>query len=169
MNKPADKIILGVDPGTRATGYAVLLGTKVLDLGCIRPPKDHLLSERYAIIHESILYLIDKFKPTEVAIETPFVHKNMQSALKLGGAFASIVLAAKRHSLPTYGYPPREVKQAVCGRGGAAKEAVAMAATRHVGLKMGNVPLDALDALAIALTHLRHPAPRTGAQHSKLM
>lgn len=164
-----DKLILGIDPGTIATGYAVIVGTKVLDLGCIRPPKDLLLSERYAVIHEGILFLIEKFKPSDVAVETPFVHKNMQSALKLGGALASIVLAAKKHSLPTFGYPPREVKLAVCGRGGAAKEDVAMAATRHVGIQIGTVPADALDALAIALTHHRFPAPRTGAKHPKLM
>ncbi len=181
LRKP-DKIrILGVDPGTRATGYAILEIPKsehsilknscseILDLGCIRPPADRLLSDRYAIIYEGIDYLIQTFQPDEVAIETPFVHKNMQSALKLGAALASIILAAKKHKLSTFGYPPREIKLAVCGRGGASKEEVALASRRYVRIQAEKAPIDALDALAIAITHSRFPGSGDINKHPKLI
>lgn len=141
------------------------MGSRVIDIGCIRPPAKLPLSERYLIIFEGIQYLLEKHTPTEVALETPFVNKNAQSALKLGGAFAAIMLAAKMKSCSTFGYTPREVKQYSCGQGHATKDIVAKAVLRQVELHTKQLnsshsskktPLDALDALAIALTHTRY-------------
>src|SRR5205807_10039509 len=103
-----EKIIIGIDPGTRITGYGVILirGTsmKALDFGCIRPPPKALLSERYLIIFESLQLLLEQHKPSEMAIETQFVYKNAQSALKLGIAQGVAIIAAKQNQLRVFGY-----------------------------------------------------------------
>lgn len=151
------KIILGIDPGTRITGYGIVevegRNYKVLDYGCIRPPVKAKLSDRYFIIFESLAELFELYTPTEMAIETQFVYKNAQSALKLGIAQGVAILQAKKNNIKIFGYSPREVKCAICGTGRAGKEQVQGAISRAFCLKSYPEPQDAADALAIALCH----------------
>jgi crossover junction endodeoxyribonuclease RuvC len=154
-----DRIILGVDPGTVVTGYAILLCRDThlvpLDFGCIRPPKDDLLSLRYHIIFKGLRHLIGQHKATEMAIETPFMQKNPQSAIKLGSALGSAIIAAKEHGLPIFAYSPREVKKGITGTGAATKENVENFLKAQLHLNDARMKPDASDALSLAVHHAR--------------
>lgn len=151
------KIILGVDPGTCATGYGIIEifdhAIVPIDYGCIRPPSSYKLSDRYLIIFESIDLLIEKHHPIAVAVETQFVHKNPQSALKLGMAKGSVIIAAKRRQLPIFEYAPTVAKRAVVGTGKASKFQVQGMVQRILRLASLPKPEDAADALALAICH----------------
>ena len=155
-----EKIIIGIDPGTRVTGYGILKVKQnqflPLDFGCIKPPAAKALSDRYEIIFSSLQQLIDTFAPTEMALETPFFHKqkNPQSSLKLGIAMGCALLAAKTKGIKVFGYSPREVKCSVVGTGKASKEQVQQTIMRFLTLKSAPEPQDAADALAIAICHI---------------
>ncbi|MBS0654572.1 MAG: crossover junction endodeoxyribonuclease RuvC [Verrucomicrobia bacterium] len=151
------KIIIGIDPGTRVTGYGVISITgrdfMPLDFGCIRPPATLPLGERYAIIFNGLQKLLESYNPLEMAIETPFVHKNAQSAMKLGIAMGCALIVGKLKGLKVFGYSPREVKCAIVGTGKASKEQVQRSITNYLSLKSPPTPQDAADALAIAICH----------------
>lgn len=112
-------IILGVDPGTLVTGYGVIRQTdqywEPLDFGCICPPRKLKTHERYLIIFEGIDLLIEKYKPQALSVETQFVYKNVQSALKLGMARGAVMIAAARRGVEVFEYAPTKAKQAVVG------------------------------------------------------
>ena len=100
---PKNPIILGIDPGTLITGYGVINAElQPLDFGCIRPPARLSLADRYKIIFESVEQLIARHQPTVIAIESQFVLKNPQSAIKLGMAKGMAYLAAARSAIPIY-------------------------------------------------------------------
>ena len=151
------RIIIGIDPGTIVTGYAVVKieGSTLipLDFGCIRPPTRYLLSQRYHVIFQGISHLIQAHSATEMAIETPFMNKNPQSALKLGSALGCAIIAAKEHSLSVFGYSPCQVKQGTTGRGGATKEEVEQFLRSRLNLRTATLRPDASDALSIAIHH----------------
>ncbi len=153
-------IILGIDPGTTITGYGVLAregnAYEALDFGSIKPPAKALLSTRYLIIFDSLLELIDTFKPTEMAIETQYVKHNIQSAIKLGMARGSALLAAKKKGLSVYGYAPSRAKLAVVGTGSASKQQVQGMVQRLLNLSLSVFPEDAADALALAICHAQN-------------
>ncbi len=156
MSSSSRRIILGVDPGTIVTGYAVVQLSSSplpLDFGCIRPPKTALLSTRYHIIFQSLAHLIATHGVTEMAIETPFINKNPQSALKLGSALGSAIIAAKEHGIAVFGYSPRQVKQGITGLGSAEKGDVARVLCALLHLKAADLRTDASDALSIAIHH----------------
>jgi crossover junction endodeoxyribonuclease RuvC len=157
----ACRIILGVDPGTVVTGYALIAvksnRISPIDFGCIRPPKNDLLSLRYYIIFKSLLHLIVLHGATEMAIETPFMDKNAQSAIKLGSALGCAIIAAKEHGLPIFPYTPREVKQGITRDGGATKDQVASFIKAQLRISDEKMRLDATDALSIAVHHSRNP------------
>lgn len=160
---PADPcIILGVDPGTRISGYGVICIQNQnyipLDYGCIRPPLSLKLSERYLVIFDSIDELIEKHRPTVLAVETQYVHKNVQSALKLGMARAAVMIAAKKRGLAIFEYAPTVAKRAVVGYGRASKFQVQGMVQRLLKLPFPPEPEDAADALALAICHA-HSAP----------
>lgn len=152
-----DLIILGIDPGTCITGYGIILYSahkqQALDFGCIRPPAKQLLSQRYLIIFNGLSQLMDRYKPNAVAIETQFVSKNPQSAIKLGMARGMAVLAATQRNIPVYEYAPKRAKQAVVGSGSASKEQVQKMMQLLFQLPLPPTPEDAADALALALCH----------------
>jgi crossover junction endodeoxyribonuclease RuvC len=156
------KIIIGIDPGTRVTGYGIIAVEAnsfiPIDFGCIRPPVDYLLSDRYMVIFDALDALLARHAPDEMAIETPFINKNAQSALKLGIAMGTALLSAKRQKLKVFGYSPREVKCFIAGTGKAGKFQVQNTVTRLLMLKEMPTPHDAADALAIALCHANTPA-----------
>jgi len=152
-----EEILIGIDPGSRITGYGVLAHTpssfRVLDFGCIRPPPKASLSERYLVIFESIEKILEQYTPHEIAIETQFVHKNPQTALKLGIAQGVCLIAAKRKKLSIYGYSPKMVKKKITGTGKASKQQLLHAISRFLNLKTPPKPQDAADALALAICH----------------
>lgn len=148
-------IILGIDPGSRITGFGVInaIGqkTEYLASGCIRVG-DGLLADRLNRIFENVSELIEQYSPQEFAIEQVFMGKNADSALKLGQARGAAIVAAAQHQLDVAEYAPRSIKQAVVGKGGATKEQV-QHMVQHL-LKLPGLPqADAADALAIALCH----------------
>ncbi len=148
-------IILGIDPGSQITGYGVIKvnGRKMeyLASGCIRT-KGQNLPEKLGQIYTCTTEIIKEFNPTAFAIEEVFMAKNANSALKLGQARASAIVAAVNFALPVSEYAARFIKQAVVGTGSADKVQV-----QHmvVNLLHLNAPpqADAADALAVAICH----------------
>ena len=160
MKSKTDKIILGIDPGTRILGFGVIrvLDRKVeyLQMGVVnlKGTKDHFVTLR--TIYEEVTKIIEKYKPDELAIEAPFYGKNVQVMLKLGRAQGAAIAAAISRDMPIFEYAPRSIKLAVTGKGAASKEQVAMMAQRLLGIDIAQEYLDATDALAIALCHHYH-------------
>jgi len=148
-------LILGIDPGSRITGYGVLDVTRstprYVASGCIRTQADDL-AQRLAQIYAGIAELIAVHCPGEFAIEQVFMSKNADSALKLGQARGTAIVCAANHGLPVNEYGPRQIKQAVTGSGNADKTQVQHMVAAILGLD-GMPQADAADALAIALTH----------------
>lgn len=149
--------ILGIDPGTVITGYGIIdtysKTQDLIDYGAIRPPAKKSLHERYVIIHKAIDSLLVKYQPDVVSVETQFVKKNPQIALKLGMARGVIILACSLKNIPVFEYAPRKAKQAICGSGSATKEQVQKMIKMLLALKEIPKPEDAADALALALCH----------------
>ncbi len=158
--------ILGIDPGSRTTGYGLVEtdgNHRCLADGVIRSPKG-TLAERLARIHAGLTEVIAEFSPDEVAVERVFVHRNADSALKLGQARGAALVACVSAGLPVAEYAPTLVKQAVVGAGRADKRQVAFMV--RALLRLRATPLeDAADALAIAIchAHLRNAATRAAA------
>lgn len=152
----ANNIILGIDPGTQITGWGVLIkeGNRfsAVSWSAIRTKPSDPMPERLYQIYEEICNTIEKYAPESVAVEGQFVHKNAQSALKIGMARAASLMAAARFNLPVSEYQPRRVKQAVTGRGGSDKEQVQKMIMQLLNLS-SKPSFDAADALAIAFTH----------------
>lgn len=148
-------IILGIDPGSRVTGYGLIREETrqlyYLDSGCIRTTGEHF-SERLLQIYDGVCELMQRYTPTEVAIEQVFMHENAATALKLGQARGAALVAAASFRIEISEYSPRVVKQSVVGYGGAEKEQVKQMVMRL--LKLNRPPqTDASDALAIAICH----------------
>jgi crossover junction endodeoxyribonuclease RuvC len=147
--------ILGIDPGSRMTGYGVIeiqgRRTVYLASGCVRADDDSF-PERLRAIFDGVGAVVAEFQPTEIAIEKVFVQRNVDSALKLGQARGAAICAVVSRSLPVAEYSPAQIKQALVGRGAAAKEQV-----QHMVrtlLQLTETPqADAADALACALCH----------------
>lgn len=152
-----EKIILGVDPGTTVMGYGLIKvqgsDAWVITLGVLELKKytDHYL--KLQKIFARMIQLIDTYHPDELAIESPFFGKNVQSMLKLGRAQGVAMAAALSRNLPVFEYAPLRIKQAITGQGNASKEQVATMLQRI--LKFNDMPnyLDATDGLAAAYCH----------------
>jgi crossover junction endodeoxyribonuclease RuvC len=156
------QIILGIDPGTRISGYGLIKVENcqyiAIDYGCIRPPSELKLSERYLIIFNSIEELIDKYQPNALVVETQYVHKNVQSAIKLGMARGIVMIAAKKKGISVFQYAPTRAKLAVVGNGRASKFQVQGMVQRLLNLSCLPEPEDAADALALAICHAQTAA-----------
>ena len=155
--KQADRIIIGIDPGTNVMGYGILgiYGKKpaMIAMGLIELTKvgDHYL--RLARIYERVSMLAEQYCPDEMAIEAPFFGKNVQSMLKLGRAQGVAMAAALSRQVPITEYEPRKIKQAITGNGAASKEQVCEMLVRILGISRDSLlpKLDATDALGAAL------------------
>jgi len=148
-------IILGVDPGSHATGYGVIETGPVVRMlggGVIRCPRGAPLPERLLAIHTGLTAVVEEFAPAALAVEDLFNAKNARSSLVLGHARGVVLLAGSVAGLPVAEYAPREAKQALTGNGAARKEQVRFMVMRLLGLKE-EPPLDQSDALAVALAH----------------
>lgn len=155
--------ILGIDPALRHTGYGVIArdGDRFLtrEFGVIANPAKLRQSQCLARTFECVRDIIARLQPDACAIESVIYVQSYRTAITLGAARASAILAATLAGLPVHEYPPRRVKQAVVGRGAADKQQVAFMVRARLGL--AETPLsDAADALAIALTHLQDHDPR---------
>ncbi len=152
-------IILGVDPGTLFTGFAVISGVnEKLELLCcdvVKIPPKNSLPLRLKQIYDSLVKVIDEYKPDEFAIETAFYGKNVQSTLKLGHARGVSILAAVNKEIPTTEYSPREVKKSITGLGAASKEQVRYMVCSIMKIKESSLPkkTDISDAIAVAVCH----------------
>lgn len=148
--------ILGLDPGLSATGWGLFDmsdgGEVQLRWGTLRPPRGTLPS-RLAWIQQSVSALIERHHPDSVAIERPFINKNVKTAVMLGQAQAAAMIAAASAHVGVHEYPPRAVKQAVSGLGDAEKSAVKQALEARLGLGELDASSDAADALAVAYCH----------------
>ena len=154
-------VVLGINPGTRITGYGILdEEKKPLDYGCIKPPPNLPLSARYQVLFESLEELIQRYHPEAIAVESQFVLKNAQSAIKLGMAKGMVFLAGARNKTPIYEFAPKQAKLAVVGSGNASKHQVQRMIQALLHLPYLPEPGDAADALALAIccyNHLRTP------------
>lgn len=148
--------IIGIDPGSRATGYGLVLkeGNRLIhiDNGVIRPPAKAELPERLLAIHRELDSVIKEYSPDHAAIEQVFMSQNAQAALKLGQARGAALLALAQAGLQVGEYSPMQVKSSVVGYGRAAKSQV-----QQMVKALLNLPEiaqeDASDALAVAICH----------------
>jgi crossover junction endodeoxyribonuclease RuvC len=150
-------IIIGIDPGTQVTGYGIIrvdgMCYHAIDYGCIRPPPSLKITDRYLIIFNGVEELLARYKPKALIVETQFVQKNVQSAIKLGMARGIVIVAAKRNGIAVFEYPPATAKRAVVGHGQASKYQVQGMVKLLLNLKEAPTPEDAADALALAICH----------------
>lgn len=156
---PIDKVILGIDPGTNVLGYGVVhivgKSIKMEAMGVIDLRKCSDVYLKLGRIYERVQGIIDSFHPDEMAIESPFFGKNVQSMLKLGRAQGVAIAAAISRDVPIHEYAPLKIKQAITGNGAASKEQVAGMLKRLLSIKEESMLpyMDATDALAAAYCH----------------
>ncbi len=152
-----DKIILGIDPGTNVMGYGIIhiINDKInlIAMGAIELNKLSTHFLKLQKIFERTTYLIEEYKPDEVAIEAPFLGKNPQSMLKLGRAQGVSIAASLSKDIPVTEYAPKKIKQSITGKGTASKEQVAGMLNNILKIKATTKHLDASDGLAVAVCH----------------
>jgi len=154
--------ILGLDPGTAATGYGVVLfeaGSLRLErCGVWRPPASAALPEKLQMLFGAARALIAECRPAAVSVETVFAAKNVASTVKLAHARGVLLAAAAENGLPVFEYEPRLVKKALVGYGQAEKTQVRAMVLSLLARQRLRIPLDAADALAVAICHI-HATP----------
>lgn len=148
-------LILGVDPGSRLTGFGIIRSNgrecQYVSSGCIRTQSGEF-AQRLFQIYQGLQEIVQKYQPEEAAIEQVFMHKNANSALKLGQARGAAIIALAKNVAIMAEYSPRQIKQAVIGYGGGEKVQVQHMVQRLLNLNA--VPqADAADALAVAICH----------------
>ena len=150
--------VIGIDPGSRITGYGIVDDTPdglvYIASGCVRI-KGSNFPQRLSQIFEGISSVVMEYRPDRLAIEQVFMHKNADSALKLGQARGAAICAVIAHGLPVYEYAARQIKLALVGKGNADKNQVRHMVKVLLGLQ-GGIQLDASDALAVAVCHAHH-------------
>ena len=152
--------ILGIDPGTAITGYAVIevVGQKitVLDLGCIKTQKSQSQSEKLVEIANNLNELMDAWQPANVAVEKLFFSQNVTTAVTVAQARGVILETVERRQINCVEYLPREIKLAVCGSGSADKKSVQKMVKLIGNLQSLPKVDDAADALAVAICSSQH-------------
>jgi len=150
-------VILGIDPGLTRTGYGLLSVDNeilnVLDYGVIEPNKNDIVPKRLYTIYSDIEQLIQTFSPTIFSIEDIFYGRNVKSALLLGQARGVAMLCAAKYNIPIFEYSAKKVKQAITGNGNADKTQLQYMLKQILKLERLPSPLDASDAIGIALCH----------------
>ena len=151
-------IILGIDPGTAATGFGIInklkvksQQLKVITYGCIKTPTNLTTAERLKVLHNQLNLLIKKHKPDMVAVEDIFFFKNLKTAVKVSQARGVILLTAAKSKIPIFECTPLQVKQATTSYGRAEKIQVQKMVKTLLNLKEIPKPDDAADALAVAI------------------
>ena len=150
--------VLGIDPGTFNMGLGIVDtdGPDLLmaHMDVLKAKRTLPLAERLNVLYGGILKCIDEWKPSETAVEQPFVARNVRSAMAVGQAQAIAMLAAANRGLAISTYTPSEVKQAVTDHGGSSKEQVQEMLRVLLGLTEAPASSDAADALAVAICHI---------------
>jgi crossover junction endodeoxyribonuclease RuvC len=150
--------ILGVDPGTLVMGYGLIVSeadeVTLITYGAIKTKKLSSIGERLGFLYQELNKVIKQYKPDVVAIEQPFVAKNVSSAFAVGRAQAIAILAAANAKIPSYEYTPAQVKQRVANYGASSKEQIQEMVKLQLELDRIPEPSDAADALAVALCHI---------------
>jgi len=158
--------ILGVDPGSRITGYGIVDEVRgelrAVDYGVIRADAAAPASARYLAIRDALGELIGRHRPDVMAVESLFFCRNASSAIKLAQVRGVVLLAAAEAGLAVYEYAPRRIKQAVVGRGAASKVQVQQMVKALLGLAEVPTPDDAADALAVAICHAQTASSARG-------
>ncbi len=153
--------VIGIDPGTNVLGVGILdyedMGFRLAD---VRMPyqarkKTGSISTKLQSIYDYVHFLIGKYECNVLAVETQFIDKNPQGSLRLAQATGAIIAAAGFYGLEVFEYAPASAKQAATGNGNATKETVNLMVRQQLGIK-DDVPLDASDALSIAMAHCRY-------------
>ena len=151
--------ILGIDPGMVSTGYGVIEKTgdevAMVDYGALNTTARSPIGERLSYLYSRLLEIITRYQPDAVAIEQPFVAKNVKVALAIGRAQSVAILAAANNKIAVYEYTPAEIKQAVADYGASSKEQIQEMVRLQLGLTEVPQPSDAADALAVAICHLQ--------------
>ena len=149
--------IIGIDPGLVQTGYGIINvsnnQTSLIDYGIIKPPQKDSLANRLLTIFNDVCEIISSYNPQILAIEEVFFGKNVKSAMRLGQARGASMVAAASKGIPIYEYSARKVKQSVTGNGNAHKTQVQFMVKVKLKMAHNPEPMDAADALAIALCH----------------
>jgi len=157
-------IVLGIDPGTAATGWGIVErdGNKLrlIDYGCFETVPADELPVRLLHIHQAMTELIAEHKPAMVGVERLFFNKNVQTAFAVGQARGVVLLATAQAGVPVIEFGPHEVKIAVTGYGRADKPQVQRMVQALLGMSVLPRPDDAADALAVAIcvAHSERPA-----------
>ncbi|MCL4503428.1 MAG: crossover junction endodeoxyribonuclease RuvC [Deltaproteobacteria bacterium] len=151
-------VILGIDPGSRHTGFGVFQGEgnrlEYLAAGSINPGSKNPLADRLRHIFDSLTVLVHRHRPQALALEEVFLAANVKSAFTLGQVRGIVLLLAAQSSLPVFHYPPLAVKKAVVGYGQATKAQVQLMVEQLLGQKVTDE--HAADALAVGLCHYFH-------------
>ena len=150
--------ILGVDPGSRAAGWAIVAfegAPRLVAAGVLRPATNTPFAVRLLALHDGLLAVVERERPDEAAVERVFSGVNPQSLITLGEARGVLLLALARASVPANEVTPAEIKKTVTGTGQAGKEQVRRMVLALLGSPAGasRLALDAADAAAAALTH----------------
>ena len=156
--KPDRRVVLGIDPGTAITGYGVVSQNGdmlcLLDCGAIQTPAGMPLAQRLQALHSSLAQLLDRWRPTEAAVEELFFSRNARTALAVGHARGVALLTLAEASVPVSEYTPMQVKQAIVSYGKGTKGQVQEMVRILLRLDAVPQPDDAADAVALAICHL---------------
>lgn len=167
-------VVCGIDPGTRVVGWGVVAskgrGFEPLGAGVLKPNPKLAVPARLAEIRAALDRLFVEFAPTVVVVEEAFAAHNFQSALRIGEGRGVALACAAAYGSEVVQYPPAVAKKCICGHGAASKEHVARMVASLLGLATPPKPLDATDALALALTHhLRSASPLAGSKRMRIV
>lgn len=150
--------VLGIDPGLSVTGFGLVQAAtppRAVSAGVIRTNRELALPERLAELFDGLGSVFSERSPDVVALETVFTNRNLQTAMSVGRASGVALLVAAQHNVPVFEYAPTAVKSAITGDGSAGKKQIQTMVARLLHLAEPPQPVDAADALAIALCHLR--------------
>ncbi len=161
-------LVMGIDPGLSRCGYGVVRqkgrATEAMAAGIIRTDKDHPIPRRLHELQNELIELLDTYRPDAVAIEQVLFQVNVRTAMGVGQASGVAMAAAVGAGAKVFEYSPTQIKKAVTGWGGADKEQMGKMVQTLLGLPRPLKPVDAADAVAVALCHLAHAPNRSHVQ-----
>jgi crossover junction endodeoxyribonuclease RuvC len=163
-------IVLGVDPGTRVIGYGAVViarSPRLLASGVLRAEAKNAVPARLGWLGRMLEELFARLRPQTIVVEQAFSARNVQSALRIGESRGVVLAAAAKSGAEVVQYAPAAAKKAVTGNGGASKEQVARMVSVALSLTDAKMPLDATDALALALAHLQRSALERSASRAR--
>ena len=171
MNEREGRVILGLDPGTAATGFGVIQVSgnrlRALEFGVVQTEAGVPLEQRLQRIHGEISGLLGRHRPVATAVEALFFNVNVRTALAVGHARGVTLLACSQVGCEVFEYTPQQVKQAVVGYGKASKEQVMEMVRVLLALSEAPRPDHAADALGVAICHANTHAVRESIAHSQ--